>query len=103
MLAKPKTSGAVLVLIRPHREKAFSAFYVSDRLALHRADFQATPDSEAINALAMSISYPNISTNDREWLANALVEVGAYKRFIMLPADSALETIITAAILDFLK
>lgn len=96
-------NGAVLILIRPHREKAFAVFYAVDRRVTARMDFPSVPDDALIAEFIASLENPNIVPEESEWLANCLVEVGAYKHFVNLPVGKSANRAIEKAIRQFSK
>ena len=96
-------NGAVLVLIRPHGEKEFSAFHIVDRRVLSRTDFPDKPDDSMIADFSSSFSYVNVSQENSEWHASSLVEVGAHKQFTMLPVGKSTARIIDKAVRKFIK
>jgi excinuclease ABC subunit C len=95
--------GEMLVLIRPHGERAFSGFYISDRRVVSRTDFPALPDDAMISSFLTSFRRENVSEKDSEWIAAGLVEVGAYKPFITLPDGKGAARVIDKAVRRFIK
>ncbi len=102
--------GAALVLIRPHREKAFSVFSVVDGQVRYRTNFPAAPDEDTIAAFAAAVAATDAATDmpcttlvDSEWLAGCLTEVVADKQFVLLPAGRGAGRVAERAIKKFLK
>lgn len=95
--------GAVLVLIRPHREAAFSAFHIVNGQVLRRADFPAKPETEAIAHFASALEHAGEPLADSEWLAGCLLEVGADKQFVVLPDKKTTAPVVEKAVGKFIK
>ncbi len=103
---------AVLILIRPYREEAFSAFYIIDKKVRNRTDFPAEPDTELIDSFIASLgntSREYVPTHTAaqvefgDWLADCLLEVGAEKHIVSLPPGKRARRIAEKAIMDFTK
>ncbi len=102
--------GAALVLIRPHREKAFSVFSVVDGQVRRRADFPPAPDETSITAFAAAVAAADAAPpttgavlEDSEWLAGCLTEVVADKQFVLLPDGKGAGRVAERAIKKFIK
>ena len=83
--------GDVLVLIRPFRERAFSAFFVRDRVVWCRADFPDGPDAGLFSDFMAGWDSPEATVD--EWVAGCLTEISADKVFLRLPAKVRVEGI----------
>lgn len=100
----------VLVLIRPHGEKSFSAFYIRDGHVLGRKDIghdlDLDLDSLSLNVLVddfMSSISSNVDKQfENSWLSTSLTEVIADKKFITVNGNNNKE-IIKKAIIEFAK
>lgn len=97
------SSGATLVFIRPHREKAFSVFYALDGQVLRRTDFPATPGVSDIQAFARSPAASGVALEGSEWLAGCLTAVGAFKQFVVLPNEKSARRIVEKVFRQFAK
>lgn len=95
--------GAVLVLIRPHREAAFSAFHIVNGQVLRRVDFSAQPEAAAISEFAAAVACTGTPVADSECLAGCLLEVGADKQFIILPDKKTTAPVVEKAVVKFIK
>jgi excinuclease ABC subunit C len=101
----PET-GAVLVLIRPYRQKAFAVFLVIDKELALRRDFETTPSPTQIrNAFSVDKTSPSQLTDDfyADWLPDALIEVATEKQFIQLPDAKTSAKLIEKTIKEFAK
>ena len=84
--------GNVLVLIRPFRERAFSAFYVRDSVVWCRADHEDVPDAEQLRAFMAAWDSPGAAVE--EWMAGCLTDISADKVFLPLPASILAEDVV---------
>lgn len=78
-------NGNVLVLIRPFREHAFSAFLVRDGSVWCRADFPDGPDAARLAVLIDA--WGESETSEGEWMAKCLTEISADKVFVPMPGS----------------
>lgn len=95
--------GAALVLIRPFREKAFSAFCVQNGQVLVRIDYQSVPSDAMIADFVENMSSQHNVVDEDGLLASGLVEIMADKQIIVLPQGQRAMRIAAQAIRQFAK